>query len=152
MDYWEVWTTREVNHVAVVLDSCANHGRGLWRRGNPYSLDDARRLFPSSRECDPESRGCRICPAGHKQRRGHTIGFQHYVSDIGSMFGMTYRWPSQFCTEPSICSGFRFALFGLSLQWCHNERDDVSNHRRLDCLLSRFFRRRSKKTSKLRGQ
>ena len=27
----------------------------------------------------------------------------------------------------------------LSLQWRHNERDGVSNHRRLDCLLKRFF-------------
>ena len=31
-----------------------------------------------------------------------------------------------------------------------NERDDVSNHRCLDCLHNRLFRRRSKKTSKLR--
>ena len=39
----------------------------------------------------------------------------------------------------------------LPLQWRHNERDGVpSNHRRLDCLLNRLFRRRSKKTSKLR--
>ena len=36
-----------------------------------------------------------------------------------------------------------------TLQWRHNERDGVSNHR-LDCLLSRLFRRRSKKTSTLR--
>ena len=36
------------------------------------------------------------------------------------------------------------------LQWRHNEGDGVSNHRRLDCLLNRLFRRRSKKTSKLR--
>ena len=35
-------------------------------------------------------------------------------------------------------------------QWHHNERDGVSNHRRLHCLLSRLFRCRSKKTSKLR--
>ena len=38
----------------------------------------------------------------------------------------------------------------ISLQWRHNERDDVSNHRRLDCLLNCLLRRRSKKTSKLR--
>ena len=38
----------------------------------------------------------------------------------------------------------------LSLQWRHNERDSVSNHRRLECLLNRLFRRRSKKISKLR--
>ena len=36
------------------------------------------------------------------------------------------------------------------LQWRHNERDSVSNHRRLHCLLNRLFRRRSKKTSKFR--
>ena len=30
-----------------------------------------------------------------------------------------------------------------SLQWRHNERDGVSNHRRLECLLNRLFRRRS---------
>ena len=35
------------------------------------------------------------------------------------------------------------------LQWCHNKRDGVSNHRRLDCLVNLLFRRRSKKTSKL---
>ena len=38
----------------------------------------------------------------------------------------------------------------ISLQWRHNERDVVPNHRRPDCLLKRLFRRRSKKTSKLR--
>ena len=31
------------------------------------------------------------------------------------------------------------------LQWGHNERDGVSNHRRLDCLLNHLFWRRSKK-------
>ena len=38
----------------------------------------------------------------------------------------------------------------LPLQWSHNGRDGVSNHQPRDCLLSRLFRRRSKKTSKLR--
>ena len=37
-----------------------------------------------------------------------------------------------------------------ALQWRHNERNGVSNHRRLDGSLNRLFRRRSKKTSKLR--
>ena len=37
--------------------------------------------------------------------------------------------------------------YGLpcSLQWRHNEHDDVSNHQRLSCLLNRLLRRRSKK-------
>ena len=38
----------------------------------------------------------------------------------------------------------------FTLQLRHNERDGVSNHRRLDCLLNRLFICRSKKTSKLR--
>ena len=37
-----------------------------------------------------------------------------------------------------------------SLQWRYNGRDSVSNHQSHDCLLNRLFRRRSKKTSKLR--
>ena len=36
------------------------------------------------------------------------------------------------------------------LQWRHNEHDGVSNYQPHDCLLSCLFRRRSKKTSKLR--
>ena len=38
----------------------------------------------------------------------------------------------------------------ISLQWRHNERDGVSNHPPHDCLLNCLFRRRPKKTSKLR--
>ena len=38
-----------------------------------------------------------------------------------------------------------------SLQWRHNGPDGVSNHRRLDCVLNRLFKRRSKTTSKLRA-
>ena len=40
--------------------------------------------------------------------------------------------------------------FQMSLQRRHNDHDRVSNHRPHDCLLNRLFRRRSKKTSKLR--
>ena len=36
------------------------------------------------------------------------------------------------------------------LQWRHIGHDSVSNHQPHDCLLNRLFRRRSKKTSKLR--
>ena len=41
-------------------------------------------------------------------------------------------------------------LLIITLLWCHNEREGVSNHRRLNYLLNRLFRRGSKKTSKLR--
>ena len=37
-----------------------------------------------------------------------------------------------------------------SSQWRHNERDGISNHQPQDCLLNGLFRRRWKKTSKLR--
>ena len=37
-----------------------------------------------------------------------------------------------------------------ALRWRHNERNNVWNRQPHDCLLNRLFRRRSKKTSKLR--
>ena len=37
-----------------------------------------------------------------------------------------------------------------SLRWRHNDYNGVSNHQPHGCLLNRLFRRRSKKTSKLR--
>ena len=43
----------------------------------------------------------------------------------------------------------RAECYQCPLQWRHNGRDGVSNHRRLDGLLNPLFRRRSKKTSKL---
>ena len=42
------------------------------------------------------------------------------------------------------------SLFPGSLQWRHNDHDGVSNHQPRDCLFNRLFRRRSKKTPKLR--
>ena len=41
-------------------------------------------------------------------------------------------------------------VLALSLDWRHNGRDSVSNHQPHDCLFNRLFRRRWKKTSKLR--
>ena len=38
----------------------------------------------------------------------------------------------------------------MTLRWRHNALDVVSNHQPRDCLLSRLFRRRPNKTSKLR--
>ena len=38
----------------------------------------------------------------------------------------------------------------MALQWCHIEHDGISNHQRLDYLLNRVLRYRSKKISKLR--
>ena len=41
-------------------------------------------------------------------------------------------------------------LIFLTLRWRHSESHDVSNYRRLDCLLYRLFTRRPKKPPKLR--
>ena len=41
-------------------------------------------------------------------------------------------------------------MYYHTLQWRHNGRDGASNHQLHYCLLNRLFRRRSKKTSKLR--
>ena len=51
-------------------------------------------------------------------------------------------------TEASLKSIWLYHFYAL--QWRHNGRDSVSNHQPHDCLLNRSFRRRSKKTSKLR--
>ena len=40
--------------------------------------------------------------------------------------------------------------FNFPLQWCHNERYRVPNHGHLHCSLNCWFRRRPKKTPKLR--
>ena len=57
-------------------------------------------------------------------------------------------------TSPHVCKIMAIAYWahcGQSpLQWRHNERNGVSNHWRLQCLLDCRSRRRSKKTSKLR--
>ena len=58
-------------------------------------------------------------------------------------------------TSSTNCRPFCLGLIVLTwlwrypLQWHHNESDGASNHQPHDCLLSRLFRCRSKKTSKL---
>ena len=43
-----------------------------------------------------------------------------------------------------------FLQYFITSRWRHNGRDSVFKHQPHDCLLNRLFRRRSKKTSKLR--
>ena len=42
------------------------------------------------------------------------------------------------------------SCYFITLPWRHNDHNGVSNHQPHGCLLNRLFRRRSKKTSKLR--
>ena len=56
-----------------------------------------------------------------------------------------------FCSHTRICFVVAWRDPDLKpLRWRHNERDSVSNDQPYDCLLNRLFRRRSKKTYKLR--
>ena len=59
------------------------------------------------------------------------------------------EWHIHLPDAPFITYALRY--YGLAadmpVEWRHNERDGISNHRRLDCLLNRLFRRRSKETS-----
>ena len=57
----------------------------------------------------------------------------------------------QFCLDLNLLreSLYNDMLNFITLWWCHNERNGVSNHQPHDCLLKRLFRCRSKKTSKL---
>ena len=66
------------------------------------------------------------------------LGFVYCLSDYKLTF-FTYQ-PSLSLTRFMVCS----------LQWCHNGHDNVSNHQPHNCVLNRLFRRRSKKTAKLR--
>ena len=58
---------------------------------------------------------------------------------VGSLNEVTHYW--------SFVMGIRWVS---TLHWRHNGRDCISNHQPYDCLLNRLFRRRSKKTPKLR--
>ena len=53
---------------------------------------------------------------------------------------------------PSLLSRWKlsYRMFNTALQWLHDGHDSVSNHQPHDRLFNRLFRRRSKKTSKLR--
>ena len=73
-----------------------------------------------------------------------TFWYDNRAALIQIMAGVHYqnqRWLSLMTR----CNG----LLRSSL-WCHNGHDGVSNHQPPDCLLSRLFRRKSKKISKLR--
>ena len=54
------------------------------------------------------------------------------------------------CLPPKVPSIVICLVFfsEATLQWRHNERDGVSNHQRIDCLLNSLFERRWKNTSK----
>ena len=96
------------------------------------------------------------CHRWISHRRGQWCGALGFSFVLASMSCWMCCWSSEtpWCscdvTPPShkVCK--RFCCVIITLQWRHNERDGISNHQPHDCLLKRLFRRRSKKTSKLR--
>ena len=52
--------------------------------------------------------------------------------------------------QNAICSDIEVTCSTFASQWRHIEHDGVSNHQPHGCLRNRLYRRRSKKTSKLR--
>ena len=69
------------------------------------------------------------------------IIWRHMVAACG-----IYNWVNNGSVDGLLPDG----TFHHTSQWRHNERNGVSNHRRLNCFLSRLFRHKSNKTSKLR--
>ena len=76
--------------------------------------------------------------------------------------GIVNTWNKKEWNKIAIISTNMFYMAGIYCQhtnsyifitsrWCHNGCDSVSIHQPHDCLLNRLFRRRSKKTSKLRA-
>ena len=73
-----------------------------------------------------------------------------YHNSCACCYGQRTNLVWQSSTSPRFCHCWWVRLWHWKLQWRHNEPDDVSNHQPHDCLPNGLFRRRSKKTSKLR--
>ena len=83
----------------------------------------------------------------------------HLISGSISMFILSQKslkslkWP-QFCLGLNVLNlayGIIINRKLTALLWSHDGRDGVSNHQPHGCLFNRLFKRRSKKTSKLRA-
>ena len=80
------------------------------------------------------------------------MGIELEAGVLCSLRGVQYPFLSMFVQGHSqwlyICNVFPYWL--RPLRWRHNDHAGVSNHQSHGCLLNRLFRRKSKKTSKLR--
>ena len=96
---------------------------------------------------------CLPTPSHHPSKCWHIINGDPQHSPGDNFTGMlkirVYKMNSviDFChiSQGSICQRKQ-----STIQWRHNELDSVSNHQPYDCLFNCLFRRRPKKTSKLR--
>ena len=82
----------------------------------------------------------------HPRVHWYVVLLMHIVLSISTLYsGITWRTVGQSWNSNPEWHGWYIAL-----HWRHNDHDGVSNHQPHDCLLNRLFRRRSRKTSKLR--
>ena len=90
------------------------------------------------------SAGDQSIPRTKEQQRGKCF---HLMTS--SCVGYVELWLHYIPRNIHTVNMFGWGLV-TTLRWRHNGRDSVSNQQPHDCLLNRLFRRRSKKTSKLR--
>ena len=92
------------------------------------------------------SSGCRYELAFHKVLINHLGWCNWFKYPFSCTSGSVRHW-CNIDSEGGLCM---CPDGSVSFQWRHNEYVGVSNHQPHDCLLNRLFRRRLKKTSKLR--
>ena len=108
-----------------------------------------------------------ICSSSRCQQKQHEIRLEIFTRSLSTLVVILHSMSHVYdiCYYRKLCVMFfhsistRHATKSLlvtaittnmyTLQWRHNECDGVSNHRRPGCLPNRWFRRRSKRTSKL---
>ena len=82
---------------------------------------------------------------------GHNGSFLPMIIYVWLWYTLTHAEYAQNSRFAVVCCVLPGEIFSnVPLHWRHNDHDDVSNHQPHGCLLNRLFRRRSKKTSKLR--
>ena len=87
----------------------------------------------------------------HNKNFGQSLKGTLLKSLVFCSFGLSNNWSVRFLRWHIFTCLLEWTVKQwLPLQWRHNGHDSVSNHQPHDCLLNRVFRRRSKKTSKLR--
>ena len=150
-----------------------SHHKGQWRRAWMFSL-----ICALNKPLSKQSRGwwfettlrslwrhCNVIEIGEIQEMQRSLHhlkgqltelYEAYVSldsMLSNHFWNSFRLPFISLNDSlksSKCSGNGSSpQLSITLQSRHNERDGVSNHQRLDCLLDHFFRCRLKQTSKL---
>ena len=121
------------------------HSPGLFIITVPADHRHCRQITPLSNTCyhqQPQHAWDRPCPGRAVRQPDWGQGERRLHSKTGVKLTL-------FSTPLWNNSSTHDTFIGTSLQWHHNERDHVSNNRRLDCLLNCLYRCRSKKTSKL---